>query len=121
MRLLAAALLVASLVATAGAAPGAPTDERARIDALVAAVQASDVTFVRNGRNHTAAEAADHLRTKWRAAGSRIKTAEDFIEGAGSRSSTTGRAYEVILKDGARREAGPWLRDLLAAIDARRR
>ena len=90
-------------------------DERARIETLIDAVAKSGIVFIRNGSEHTASEAADHLRTKWSRAGDRVKTADDFIEALGSRSSQTGEPYRVRLPDGTERDAGPWLRELLAA------
>lgn len=90
-------------------------DERARIEKLIAAVSSSGVVFIRNGTEHTSSEAADHLRTKWSRAGDRVKTADEFIDVLGSRSSQTGEPYRVRLPDGTERDAGPWLRELLAA------
>jgi hypothetical protein len=97
-----------------------PRDERARIEALLEAVEGSDVTFVRNGTPHDAKEAASHLRRKWKYAGDRELTAEQFIENIGSKSSTSGRAYLVRLADGTEVKAGDWLRARLAGIDAPR-
>ncbi len=108
-------------VRAAGATPttkagdGEVVDERARIEALIGAVAASGVIFIRNGSEHDAAAAAEHLRTKWSRAGDRIGTADDFIEQLGTRSSQTGEPYRVRMPDGTERDAGPWLRELLAA------
>ena len=49
-----------------------------------------------------------------------VKTAEQFIEGIASRSSTTGHPYFVKLPSGEQVETGPWLRQRLAEIDSRR-
>lgn len=98
------------------AAPASPVvDERARIEGLLAVVRGSGIVFIRNGREHTAEEAASHLRDKWSRAGDRIATADDFIEQLASRSSQSGEAYRVRLPDGTERDAGPWLREQLAA------
>jgi hypothetical protein len=91
-------------------------DERARIEALLAVVRGSGIVFLRNGREHTAEEAATHLRDEWSNAGDRIATADDFIEQLASRSSQSGEAYRVRLPDGTERESGPWLREQLAAL-----
>ncbi|HWB74382.1 MAG TPA: DUF5329 domain-containing protein [Nannocystaceae bacterium] len=95
--------------------PDAAVDERARIEKLIDAVAKSGIVFIRNGSEHSASEAADHLRTKWSRAGDRVKTADDFIEALGSRSSQSGEPYRVRLPDGTERDSGPWLRELLAA------
>lgn len=94
-------------------------DERARIEALLAVVRGSGIVFLRNGREHTAEEAASHLRDKWSNAGDRIATTDDFIEQLASRSSQSGEAYRVRLPDGTERDAGPWLREQLAALPSR--
>jgi hypothetical protein len=94
--------------------------EQTRIDELIVCVAASDISFVRNGTTHDAREAAAHMRMKWGYAGKRITTAEIFIEHIGSRSSTTGEPYRVILRDGCSLEAGLWLHGLLKEIDAGR-
>ncbi len=124
MRLALTICVVAAAVGLSAAAPlpaHAASDETARIDALLAAVRASNVTFIRNEKAHTVAAAADHLKMKWERAGDRVRTAEEFIDKVGSRSSTSGKPYEVVLPDGTRRETGPWLRELLDTVDARRR
>ena len=56
--------------------------------------------FLRNGGEHTPAEAAEHLRTKWQRARDQAPTARDFIEGAANRSSLSGEAYRIRLSDG---------------------
>ncbi len=94
-------------------------DHHARIEGLLAVLTVADVVFIRNGREHSGREAAEHLRSKWQRAGDRVGTAEEFIEVIGSRSSQTGEAYRVRASDGSERAAGPWLRELLAGVDAR--
>jgi lipoprotein-anchoring transpeptidase ErfK/SrfK len=65
------------------------------IDALISRVaQARDVVFIRNGSDHTAAEAAAHLHRKL--------------------------AYRVRFADGHEVESAVWLRQLLREIRAGR-
>ena len=54
-------------------------------------------------------EAATHLRSKYAAAQVEIQTLEQFIQEIGSRSSTTGRPYEVKDPDGVIMPASTWL------------
>lgn len=89
--------------------------ERSRIEALITAVESSDVVFLRNGTEHDAAAAAAHLRRKWKHAGDRDLTAEEFIRKIASASSTTGRPYEIRKRDGSVVPARDWLREQLAA------
>lgn len=106
--------------AAAGDAPEAKAtrSEPQRIEALIDAVAASGIVFIRNGSEHSASEAADHLRTKYSRAGDRVKTAEQFIDVLGSTSSQSGEPYRVRLPDGTERDAGPWLHERLRDLDA---
>lgn len=57
-------------------------------------------TFIRNGTEYDAKRAADHMRLKLRFAGSRVKTAEDFITYCGTGSSMSGTRYTIRFQDG---------------------
>ncbi len=98
---------------------GGERDENARIDALIAAVESSGITFIRNGSEHDAASAASHLRRKRAAAGDDIATAEQFIDELATKSSVSGEPYRVRLADGTEQDAAPWFRQLLAEQDAK--
>jgi len=113
-----AQLRVRAVADEGGDTPTATRSEPERIEALLAAIASSGIVFVRNGSDHNATEAADHLRMKWSRAGDRITTAESFIDHLGSKSSTSGEPYQVRLPDGTTRDAGPWLHEQLAAVDA---
>jgi hypothetical protein len=112
------------LVRSAAGTPDEATPSKAtrsepeRIEALIAAIAESDIVFIRNGTEHSAKEAADHLRTKYSRAGDRVETAEQFIDVLGSTSSQSGEPYRVRLPTGTERDAGPWLHDRLKDIDA---
>jgi hypothetical protein len=105
--------------AGAGEAPDRQR-EQARIAALLDAVERSAVKFIREGKEYSAKDARKHLERKLRYAGDGVKTAEQFIEGIASHSSTTGRPYFIRLPSGERVESGPWMQQRLAEIDARR-
>ena len=91
----------------------------AQIDALIARVaQAHGVVFIRNGSEHTATEAAAHLQRKLRAAHGRITTPEQFIDVLGTRSSLSGRPYQVRFADGHVVDSAAWLRQLLREVRA---
>lgn len=93
----------------------------AEIDALIDRVaKAKGVIFIRNGTEHTAAQAAEHLQRKRKAAGKRIATPEQFIDKLGTRSSMTGKAYRVRLPDGKEIDSAVWLNGLLRDIRAGR-
>lgn len=93
----------------------------AEIDALIARVgQADGMVFIRNGSEHTAAEAAAHLQRKRAAAHGAFASAEQFIDLVGTRSSITQRAYRVRMRDGTEVDGAMWLRGLLREIRAER-
>lgn len=88
--------------------------EAQKIEKLIAAVASAEgLVFIRNGVEHSAEEAAEHLRTKWQAAGEEIETAQQFIDELGSKSSLSGEPYRIRLPDGTEMPAGKWLRDKL--------
>jgi hypothetical protein len=91
--------------------------ETKKIELLIETVERMEgAKFIRNGVEHETAEAAEHLRRKWKAAGDRIKTADDFIEHLASKSSTTGKPYEIRLPDGSVVASGPYLQERLREI-----
>lgn len=92
--------------------------EEEKIERLIEAVaELQGATFIRNGAEYSAAEAADHLRLKWRAAGDEIKTAEQFIDTIASKSSTSGEPYQIRMPDGKVMQADAYLRKRLVEIE----
>lgn len=75
--------------------------EAQKIDHLIAYVASlNNAIFIRNGSEHSAREASEHLQMKREKAGKRITTANDFIERVASASSLTGKPYQIRLADG---------------------
>ncbi len=117
-------LLLVLLLACAWTLPveAAPLDaaqqkvlERQKIDFLIDSVAAlKDARFIRNGTAYDAAQAASHMRMKLRFAGSRVKTALDFIACCGSKSSMSGLPYEIRFADGHSIDSEIFLRHRLA-------
>jgi hypothetical protein len=104
------------VVAPAGGAGLAEPQKIERLIAYVAGLEGA--VFVRNGREHPPAEAADHMRTKWKAAGGRTGTARQFVEAAATQSSLTGEPYLVRFKDGGERPAAELLNAELNRLEA---
>jgi hypothetical protein len=95
--------------------------EEAKIDALIGAVEAMPkAVFIRNGTEHSAARAAEHLRLKRRNAGKRVRTAEQFIRYCASESSLTGRKYQIRYPDGRTVDAADFFHQQLARLEAGR-
>jgi hypothetical protein len=80
---------------------GEPMSEEQKIAKLIDYVRnLKGATFIRNGGNHSPTEAAEHLALKRKKAGSKVKTAVEFIVFCGSKSSTSGKDYLIKLPDG---------------------
>ncbi|MDP7254938.1 MAG: DUF5329 family protein [Planctomycetota bacterium] len=91
--------------------------ERSKIERILKHTETAKIEFIRDGKKYTSAEGAEHLRKKLAAAGHEVKTLEDFIEKIGSKSSLTGKPYQVALPDGKTVNAGEWLKNAAKALD----
>ncbi|RPE81445.1 DUF5329 domain-containing protein [Vulcaniibacterium tengchongense] len=109
-------LLAACAAGPACAQSSTPAPAAREIEALIAALGRSNCEFQRNGRWHGAAEAQAHLRRKyeWLRRRDLAGSAEQFIERAGSRSSTTGQPYRVRCPGQPETGSAQWLRARLA-------
>ena len=115
------AVALLTLAAIARAADPSPI-ERSRIEYLLAVLGSlPDAQFIRNGKAYDSRAAVDHLRTKLRASGSRVQTAEDFVRYCGSQSSVSGRPYEIRFADGRVILAADFLRQKLLEFDTQNR
>ncbi len=85
------------------------------IDYLINYVANSKATFIRNGTLHTPAEAVAHIKAKYDHFKNDIKTPEDFIRLAASKSLLSGKPYLVRTPDGKEMHLDAWLTDALYA------
>lgn len=93
--------------------------EQQKIDYLIASVESlKDASFIRNGSSYNAEQAASHMRLKLSMAGSRVKTAEDFIVYCATESSVTGTKYIIRFSDGHIVESAAFLRNKLVTFKA---
>lgn len=69
--------------------------ENEEIDFLLTFVAESECTFIRNGKEHQGPDASEHLAMKYNHVKRRIKTADIFIDKIATKSSFSGRKYEV--------------------------
>jgi hypothetical protein len=76
---------------TASIAFGFDSQTKAEIDELISFVQTSGVRFIRNGKEYSAAEGAQHLRDKLAKAGDRVKTPDDLTTGLAGKSYLSGK------------------------------
>jgi hypothetical protein len=102
-------LLILNCSLALGAQP--PPASQDEIDHLLSYVDKSGCQFYRNGTWYNSAEARSHLKEKydfltkmgW------VKSAEDFIERAASKSSMSGEPYQAKCNDQAPIPSARWL------------
>lgn len=124
-RALSAALTAAwcglSLTAATPAAAALSPGDRCICEALIADLQTQqDLIFIRNGDEHSAEEAADHLRMKLDGSAGRLNSVDDFIDKTAAGSWITGREYQVMAADGSVMTARQFLRAKLQTLDISR-
>ena len=111
------ALLLSWLCLSAGAALGAAGDADTEIRGLIQAVAESGCEFDRNGTRYSAKEAAEHLELKYSRGKRHANSAEAFIQRLASKSSWSGKPYQMIC-DGEAEPAGDWLSATLIQLRA---
>ncbi len=83
------------------------------IASLLDFVSKSDCTFIRNGQASTGKQASAHMQSKYEHFKSQIKTPEDFIRLAATKSLQTGKPYMVKTKNGQESRCDEWLTKIL--------
>lgn len=112
-------VLVMSAAARAIVAAELPAAEKQKIESLLKHVaELKEAKFVRNGSEYDAATAAKFLRGEWETNAKEIRTANEFIEKAASKSSTTGKPYLIRFKDGKEMESGESLKRELKKLES---
>ena len=95
--------------------------EAAKIQALISTVEKYEgLVFIRNGSAHDPTQAASHLRLKWKNAGKRVRTAEDFIRYCATGSSMSGKPYQIRFADGRVEDSAVYFHAQLRRIEAGR-
>ncbi|MBL8257185.1 hypothetical protein J2X02_001847 [Pseudoxanthomonas japonensis] len=113
---IAAAVCLLALATATQAAPSAQS--KREIQGLMDALSASSCEFQRNGTWHGRADARKHLQRKYDYLLKKnlVDTAEQFIERAASKSSMSGRAYQVRCPGQPALPAATWFRAKLDAL-----
>ena len=111
-----AVLVISGLLQTAAIAAEVPTE----IEYLLTEMGSSDCTFIRNGKEYDAEDAAAHLRMKYKRGRRYASTTEKFIENLASKSSMSKKPYFIACEGVERTESGAWLMQLLAEYRAER-
>ncbi len=89
--------------------PAAHASVQDEINHLLNYIETSDCIFIRNNSRHTPAKAVEHIKRKYNYLKKRIKSTEDFIKGAASKSSMSGKPYMIICS-GKEMVTADWLR-----------
>ncbi len=92
-----------------------PAKSREEIDYLLNVLGSSNCEFNRNGSWYSAAEARDHLRSKfdYLLKKNLLKSSEDFIELGAPKSSMGGKAYQGRCANSNPIDSGLWLNEAL--------
>jgi hypothetical protein len=94
--------------------------EKEKIEHLIKTLeQLRDAKFYRNGSYYSSKDAAAHLRMKWEKAGSRIKTAVDFIDKVATKSSVSGEEYRIIYSTGKEISSAKFLHNELKKLETK--
>jgi hypothetical protein len=111
-------ILVSAFVILAlfsGAVSAQENIEKKKIEFLLSSVEnLKGAKFIRNGSEYDDGKAAaEHLRMKLKTAGSRVKTADDFIRLCASQSYITGKPYMIRLSNGKTIKSEEYFREKL--------
>jgi hypothetical protein len=101
-----------------GSAAAAPMTEQEKIEALIHSIAVlPGAQFIRNGSVYDGKTAAEHLETKRRLAGNKVRTASDFIAVCASHSSISGQPYQIRFQNGRTVDADVYFREELKKIE----
>lgn len=114
-------LLTLLLLAPAWALAAPPSQAASEIERLIGELGKSSCEFQRNGTWYSASKAVSHLRRKydWLRERDLVASAEQFIERAGTKSSVSGRVYQVRCPGEAAVPSADWLRTRLLEMRKR--
>lgn len=85
------------------------------IEHLFSYIKTSGCTFNRNDNIYDGEEAGEHIRKKYAYAKRWIKTTEDFIRHAATKSSMSGKPY-LVTCDGVEMPTAKWLKEELFRV-----
>jgi hypothetical protein len=111
-------LVLLLLAAAAAHAAELSSAAQKEIDALLDRLGTSKCQFYRNGSWHSGSEARDHLQMKLEYLVDKglITDSEEFIEGAGTKSSMSGQPYKVRCPNQEEQPSAVWLGSELRKI-----
>lgn len=84
-----------------------------KIEYLLDSIGHSECVFIRNGNEHEAANAEDHLRMKYRRGKKWVSSPESFIKRIATKSSFSGKPYRIRCVGKKERSTAEWLTEKL--------
>ena len=91
-----------------------PESQKPEVQHLLEFIETSDCIFERNGKKYDAADAADHIKKKYRYFRNKISTTEEFIEYSGTKSTMSGKPYLIYCGDKDPITSQTWLLEELS-------
>jgi len=92
-----------------------PLGQKQEVEHLINYLETSNCSMVRNGNAHKGAEATKHVRRKYKHFRDDIGSTEEFIELSATKSTMSGKPYEVHCPGERPRESADWLLEELEA------
>lgn len=86
-----------------------PDSQKPEVQHLLEFVETSDCTFERNGKKYDGADAAYHIKRKYKYFKNKITTTEEFIEYSGTKSTMSGKPYLIYCGDKGPITSQDWL------------
>lgn len=115
-RLIVPAIALCSLFAlllTESSSADVPDADRHEVQHLLEYLRASDCLMERNGEQHPGEDAYAHVKKKYDYFRDDIKTPEEFIDYAATKSTMSGKYYQVICPGDPPVRTRDWLLDEL--------
>jgi hypothetical protein len=106
-----AALLIFFAPACPAAIPDLQMDE---VNHLIEYLRASDCRMIRNGKSYSGRDGARHVQRKYDYYKREISSTEQFVEYAASKSTMSGRLYQVQCPGAPAVSSADWLLEELA-------
>jgi hypothetical protein len=89
------------------------------IDYLISYLQTSDCQMIRNGKAYSGEDGASHVRRKYDHFRNKISSTEEFIDYSATKSTMSGRLYEVQCPGAEPVPSSEWLSEKLEAYRTR--
>ena len=86
-----------------------PPEQKPEVEHLINYLETSNCSMVRNGSTHKGAAATKHVRRKYKHFRNDIGSTEEFIELSATKSTMSGKPYEVHCPGKPPKESAAWL------------